>query len=191
MDTDVNYRIYEYTNATAASTFTFSALTGGAESKLFSLVHLLVRDNDWSDTIFMDLLRVTPKDNNSFTDSEGRMFTCTIYDDSIHLNKDLEVSDKIIIAARFKKPDLTLNATFPLDVSAEDAVVKYAATMGFYKKGLLDVGDRWFALWQARKDNIEKVFAKLVKAKSPLSMSIFKRNDSLSIPTLFTSEITT
>jgi len=179
LETDVNYRIYNFTNTVAGTEFTFPALTGGIEEYLFELKFLLVRDQDWQENIFNDLLRVNPKTNQSSVSAENRAFTCTIYDSTIHLNKTLKVDDEIIIAARWKKADITASGDFPLDVIAEDACVKYATHLGFNKKVKIETANNWFALWNARKEKIEKVFKKNVDQKFPYGLTVQKTGQTL------------
>ena len=157
------------------ASFTFAELTGGSEEKLFDLRFLEYHSVDWQTNTYLPLYRVTPRDNINYITSSDRTTTCTIFDDLIFLNKGLEKNDHIVTCARWKKTDLVnTSSTFPLDVVSEDACVKYAIAMGYYKKQKIDVGDKWFGQYLDRKKLIYDNKKALTKAYSPMLLSLIK-----------------
>jgi len=163
------------TGSVGPASFTFAKLTSSIEDKLFDLRFLEYHSVDWADNAYLPLYRVVPRDNLNYVTSSDRNTTCVIFDDAIQLNKGLALNDRIVVCARWKKTDIVdNNSTYSLDTTAEDASIKYAIAMGFYKKQKIDVGDKWYAQYLSRKQLIYDNKAKLTKAHSPMAMALIK-----------------
>jgi len=181
IETDVNYRVYEYSVLAAADEYTFVALTGSVESDLLDLTWLDYYSVDDATDNWNSLLRVNPRDNkNVSTGDTGVLLNCIIYDDTIYLNRDTAIGDKFLIGGRWKKTTLTATSdTFPLDAMSEDAVIKFATSMGNYKQHNDSLGDKWLLLYEARKKQIQTKMGKLVAAKDPMTIAIHKTSSSI------------
>lgn len=187
LDTDINYRQYIYTEATTSkpTTKTFVEITGSAETHLFSLSELLVKEEN--EDYYRQLWRTNMEDKlNIQEDATGWVNAVNIYDDSIKFSKGLEENDKIAISGRWKKAEQTASGNFPLHPMAESAVVYFAVANGFYVKGSIPTGDKWLAMYLNRKEGIQQFFQKLVKSNAPHAIRAnamanhpIKRNESV------------
>ena len=179
IETDVNYRAYEYTHSGAdTSSLTFLTLTGNAETALYKLKELSVKEEN--NNTYRQLNRVNYTDKNIVTDLQAtQVIACHIFDGTIYTNTDIEANDKILITARWKKPDLTLGGTFPLDTMCEDAVVRYAIAMGYLNMTKQDAYSVWYPLYLERKKTVLDYYADLIKSKQPGAVSVHKQSNGL------------
>jgi hypothetical protein len=189
IETEVNYRAYEYTHSGADDdSFTFLELTGNTETALYKLKELSIKEEN--NTTFRLLNRVSFTDKNIVTDiGANQVSACHIFDNTIYLNTALEANDKILITGRWKKPDLTLGGTFPLDTMCEDAVVRYAIAMGYLNMTKQDAYGVWYQLYLERKETVKSYYNDLIKAKQPSAVSVHKRTNNLGYDFAYVQEI--
>lgn len=179
IETEVNYRAYEYTHTGASSTsIAILDLTGNTETALYKLKELSIKEEN--NNTFRRLNRVNYTDKNIITDlGENNVTACHIYDNTLYLNSAIEVDDIILVSGRWKKADLTLNGTFPLDTMCEDAVVRYAIAMGYLNMTKKDAYAVWYPMYLERKKTVEDYYADLIKAKQPSAVSVHKRSNGM------------
>jgi hypothetical protein len=179
IETNVNYRAYEYTHSGASTTdVTFLELTGNAETALYQLKELSVKQVN--DVTYRQLNRVSFTDKNITTDlASVNVTACHIFDNTIYTNQGIEADDKILITGNWKKPNLSLNATFPLDTICEDAVVRYAVAMGYLNMTKQDAYGVWYQLYLERKSTVKKYYDDLIKAKQPSAVSVHKKSNAI------------
>ena len=179
IETEVNYRAYEYTHSgVSTGDVTFIELTGNTETALYQLKELSIKEVN--NTTFRRINRVNYTDKNVITDiSINNVTACHIFDNTIYLNASLEADDKILITGRWKKPDLTLGGTFPLDTMCEDAVVRYAIAMGYLNMTKKDAYAVWYPMYLERKETVKSYYADLIKAKQPSAVSVHKQSNGL------------
>ena len=93
IETEVNYRAYEYTHSGASTgDVTFIELTGSAETALYQLKELSVKEVN--DTTFRRINRVNYTDKNVIADiSINNITACHIFDNTIYLNVNIEADD--------------------------------------------------------------------------------------------------
>jgi len=190
IETDINYRAYEYTHSgTDTDSFTFLTLTGSVETKLYKLDELSIQL--LSEGRVREIKRVSYTDNKKINNVDSTtVISCHIYDDTIYFNADITAGDIIYISGRWKKADLTLLGNFSLDSMAEDCVVKYGASMGYYTQTKETLGKIWFDFFTYRKQSIEKYYKDLLVAKDPGAVRVHKKSNSLGIGVLDYGEIT-
>ena len=181
IDTEANYNVYSYTEASALSpeSKTFSELTGGAESYILKLKDLLVKQVIDSDYRKID--RTNLKDKKNLQDDEyNNIYYANIYSDTVWLSAGLATGDEILISGRWKKPVQVAGGTFPLHPMTEQAVIYYCVAMGFYIRGQVETGDRWYALYLTRKETVLNYFDNLIKSKYPNMISPIKTGNVIS-----------
>jgi len=179
IETDINYRAYQYTHSGADITsISFINLTGGAEIALYSLKELSIKQV--SDGYIRVLKRVNYTNNERIKDNDNdRVIACHIYDNTVYFNVKVKDGDIILISGRWRKPDLTLGGSYPLDSMAEDCSVKYSTSTGYYTQTKVNLGDIWFKQYAYRKQQIEAYYKDMLQAKDPGAVTVRKKSNSL------------
>ena len=161
--------------------YPFASISGDTAIQLLDLKFIIYRSVDWQETLYDDLSRVSLEDQKSTINNDFQRMTSIIYNDSIYLNKSPKIDDTIIVQGRWSKTQVSATGdTYPLGIMCEDASVKYATALGFYKKGgtRIESGDRWMAMYRARKEDIAKKSKRMVQITLPMALTSFKKNDT-------------
>jgi len=160
-------------------TYTFASFINTGES-VVDLRYLAYRSTDWAEWLYDDLVRVDPKTNKSYTNSQIRRYTCIVYGNAIQLNKYPKIGDMMVLAGRIAPNAITATtSTYPLGIIEEDASIKYATSMCWLKKNMKDIAGEWYSLYADRKKTIELKRKKMVQFNYPSALSIFKVVDRL------------
>ena len=179
IETDINYRAYQYTHVGADITsISFTDITGGAEIALYNLKELSIKQK--ADGYIRVLKRVNFTNKERIKDNyTDNVIACHIYDNTIYFNGNIKADDIILITGRWRKPDLTISGNYPLDSMAEDCSVKYATSTGYYTQSKVNLGDIWFKQYAYRKQQIEAYYKDMLQAKDPGAVTVRKKSNSL------------
>lgn len=175
-DTEINYKIVNYTFVADVASIALATIN---VNNLLLLKGISLKDVDDDVSCTRKLNIVNMIDFNRLKDEED-VYVCSIYNNTLYFNTTVATGSIISIAGRWDVAFDDVDATaFPLPVSSEDAVIKYAVAMGFIKRGDKEAFSVFFALYNDRKKNLENVYRTIVDATYPKAMQEHKTKNSL------------